>query len=167
MSATQMDYFSAAEDGVTPRLDGQSRELQVRDPMVVVRYYNPQVTSSSFVEGGWYHTGDVGIIENGKMGLSGRMKDIVIVHGVSYSISKLTCRVSRVSHRRPYVRDRLDGGCAPPLVFPWSREQARCQRPRAGTVATHAQGISRRRLKLSPPETRPLGGHCWLVARVR
>ncbi|KAH0825874.1 hypothetical protein J3R83DRAFT_7743 [Lanmaoa asiatica] len=40
------------EDGVTPRPDGQSGELQVYGPMVFVRYYNnPEATSSSFVEG--------------------------------------------------------------------------------------------------------------------
>ncbi|KAG9315585.1 atromentin synthetase [Chiua virens] len=60
-------------------------ELQVRGPMIFVRYYNnPEATSSSFVEGGWYRTGDVGIIEDEKMRLSGRIKDTVIVHGVSY-----------------------------------------------------------------------------------
>nr|A0A0S2E7X0.1 RecName: Full=Inactive atromentin synthetase invA4; AltName: Full=Nonribosomal peptide synthase-like enzyme invA4; Short=NRPS-like [Paxillus involutus]ALN66884.1 quinone synthetase [Paxillus involutus] len=78
------------EDGVTPRPDGESGELQVRGPMVFVRYYNnPETTSSSFVEGGWYRTGDVGIFEKGKMRLSGRIKDTVVVHGVSYGIPEL------------------------------------------------------------------------------
>ncbi|KIJ62498.1 hypothetical protein HYDPIDRAFT_94475 [Hydnomerulius pinastri MD-312] len=78
------------EDGVSPRPDGESGELQVRGPMVFVRYYsNPEATAASFVEGGWYRTGDVGIVENGKMRLSGRIKDTVIVHGVSYGIPEL------------------------------------------------------------------------------
>ncbi|KAH0835533.1 hypothetical protein J3R83DRAFT_9233 [Lanmaoa asiatica] len=85
------------EDGVTLRPDGQSGELQVRGPMVFVRYYNnPEATSSSFVEGGWYRTGDVGIIEHGKMRLSGRIKDTVIVHGVSYSIPELEMHLETV-----------------------------------------------------------------------
>ncbi|OJA10654.1 hypothetical protein AZE42_07277 [Rhizopogon vesiculosus] len=78
------------EDGKTVRGDGESGELQVRGPMVFVRYYNnAEATSSSFVEGGWYRTGDVGIIENSVMRLSGRIKDTVIVHGVSYGIPEL------------------------------------------------------------------------------
>nr|B7STY1.1 RecName: Full=Atromentin synthetase; AltName: Full=Atromentin biosynthesis protein A; AltName: Full=Nonribosomal peptide synthase atrA [Tapinella panuoides]ACH90386.1 atromentin synthetase [Tapinella panuoides] len=78
------------EDGATPRSDGQPGELQVRGPMIFVRYYNnPEATKSSFVEGGWYRTGDIGIIENGNMRLSGRIKDTVIVHGVSYGIPEL------------------------------------------------------------------------------
>ncbi|KAI6027193.1 atromentin synthetase [Pisolithus marmoratus] len=78
------------EDGVTLRFDGESGELQVRGGTVFVRYYNNvKATSSSFVEGGWYRTGDIGIIENGKLRLSGRIKDAVIVYGVSYGIPEL------------------------------------------------------------------------------
>ncbi|KAH7886719.1 putative quinone synthetase [Phlebopus sp. FC_14] len=85
------------EDGVTLRPDGETGELQVRGPMVFVRYYNnPEATSASFVEGGWYRTGDVGIIENGKMRLSGRIKDTVIVHGVSYGIPELETHLQTV-----------------------------------------------------------------------
>ena len=85
------------EDGVTPCLDGQRGELQVRGPMIFARYYNnPEATSSSFVEGGWYRTGDVGIIQNGKMRLSGRIKDTIIVHGVSYGIPELEAHLQIV-----------------------------------------------------------------------
>ncbi|KAG1800376.1 atromentin synthetase [Suillus plorans] len=84
-------------DGSTLRPDGESGELQVRGPMVFVRYYNnAEATSSSFVEGGWYRTGDVGIIENGVMRLSGRIKDTVIVHGVSYGIPELETHLQTV-----------------------------------------------------------------------
>ncbi|KAH7886559.1 putative quinone synthetase [Phlebopus sp. FC_14] len=85
------------EDGVTVRPDGESGELQVRGPMVFVRYYNnPEATSSSFVEGGWYRTGDVGIVEGGVMRLSGRIKDTVIVHGVSYGIPELETHLQTI-----------------------------------------------------------------------
>ncbi|KAG2124829.1 atromentin synthetase [Suillus clintonianus] len=84
-------------DGATLRPDGESGELQVRGPMVFVRYYNnAEATSSSFVEGGWYRTGDVGIIEDGVMRLSGRIKDTVIVHGVSYGIPELETHLQTV-----------------------------------------------------------------------
>ncbi|KAG1834807.1 atromentin synthetase [Suillus variegatus] len=76
-------------DGLTLRPDGESGELQVRGPMVFA-------TASSFVEGGWYRTGDVGIIENGIMRLSGRIKDTVIVHGVSYGIPELETHLQTV-----------------------------------------------------------------------
>ncbi|KAH7906729.1 atromentin synthetase, partial [Hygrophoropsis aurantiaca] len=85
------------EDGASLRRDGESGELQVRGPMVFARYYgNPEATASSFVEGGWFRTGDVGIIENGIMRLSGRIKDTVIVHGVSYGIPELETHLQTV-----------------------------------------------------------------------
>src|SRR5882757_3388383 len=85
------------EDSKTVRADGESGELQVRGPMLFVRYYNnTEATSSSFVEGGWYRTGDVGIIENGVMRLSGRIKDTIIVHGVSYGIPELEFHLQTV-----------------------------------------------------------------------
>ncbi|KAG1880976.1 atromentin synthetase [Suillus subluteus] len=84
------------EDGKTVRRDGESGELQVRGPMIFLRYYNnAEATSSSFVDG-WYRTGDVGIIEDGVMRLSGRIKDTVIVHGVSYGIPELETHLQTV-----------------------------------------------------------------------
>jgi len=85
------------EDGKTVRRDGESGELQVRGPMIFVRYYNnAEATSASFVEGGWYRTGDLGVVENGVMRLSGRIKDTVIVNGVSYSIPELETHLQTV-----------------------------------------------------------------------
>ncbi|KAG2047838.1 atromentin synthetase [Suillus hirtellus] len=77
-------------DGTTLHTDGKSGELQVHRLMVFVCYYNnPKATSSSFIEGGWYCTGDVGIIEGGSMCLISCIKDTVIIHGVTYGIPKL------------------------------------------------------------------------------
>ncbi|KAG1873931.1 atromentin synthetase [Suillus subluteus] len=84
-------------DGTTLRPDGESGELQIRGQMVFVRYYNnAEATSSSFVEGGWFRTGDVGIIENGVMRLGGRIKDTIIVHGISYGIPELETNLQTV-----------------------------------------------------------------------
>ena len=79
-------------DGMTLRQDGESGELQVRDPIMFVRYYNNvDATTSSFVEGGWYRTGDIGI---SKMRLC--IKDTVIVHGVSYGIPEFETHLQTV-----------------------------------------------------------------------
>ncbi|KAG2047820.1 hypothetical protein BDR06DRAFT_1013554 [Suillus hirtellus] len=59
-------------------------------PDVFVRYYNnAKATSYGFVQGGWFRTGYVGMIENGVMRLGGRIKDTIIVCGISYSIPEL------------------------------------------------------------------------------
>ncbi|KAG0708097.1 atromentin synthetase [Suillus ampliporus] len=84
-------------DSTTPRPDGDSGELQVRGPMVFTGYYNNhEATSSSFVDGGWFRTGDVGIIENGVLRLIGRIKDTVIIHGLSYGIPELETHLQTV-----------------------------------------------------------------------
>ncbi|KAG1824894.1 uncharacterized protein BJ212DRAFT_1295949 [Suillus subaureus] len=71
------------------RPDVESGGLQIRGPMVSVRYYNnPEATSSSFIEGGWYRTSDISIIENGVMPLSDCIKD-TIIHGVSWARNHL------------------------------------------------------------------------------
>lgn len=81
---------TSADDSETVLADGQSGELQLRGPMLFEKYYNnPTATQQSFVDGGWFRTGDLGIIENGQLRLSGRIKDTVIVHGVSYGIPEL------------------------------------------------------------------------------
>ncbi|KAG1790390.1 uncharacterized protein HD556DRAFT_1310607 [Suillus plorans] len=89
--------FADPANGVALRLDGESGELQIRGSMVFVRYYNnAKATTYGFVEGGWFHTGDVGIVENGVMRLGGRIKDTIIV-GVSYSIPELKGSCTRSS----------------------------------------------------------------------
>jgi acyl-CoA synthetase (AMP-forming)/AMP-acid ligase II len=78
------------EGGLTVCPDGESGELQVCGLVVCVRYYNNiQATESLFVDGGRYHTGDIGIIQDGSLRLSGRIKETVIVHGVSCGIPEL------------------------------------------------------------------------------
>jgi acyl-CoA synthetase (AMP-forming)/AMP-acid ligase II len=65
--------------------------------MLFVGYYkNPEATSSSFIEGGWYRTGDVGIVESGVMRLIGRIKDTVIIHGVTYGIPELETHLQKL-----------------------------------------------------------------------
>jgi acyl-CoA synthetase (AMP-forming)/AMP-acid ligase II/thioesterase domain-containing protein len=81
---------TSPEDSKTVLADGQSGELQIRGPVLFTKYYNnAAATEESFVEGGWFRTGDLGIIENGELRLSGRIKDTIIVHGVSYGIPEL------------------------------------------------------------------------------
>ncbi|KAG0708145.1 atromentin synthetase [Suillus ampliporus] len=84
-------------DGTTLRPDGESGELQVRGPMVFAGYYNnPEATSSSFVDGGWFRTGDVCIAEKGILRLISRIKDTVIIRGISYGLPELETHLQTV-----------------------------------------------------------------------
>lgn len=59
-------------------------EIAVRGPFVFRGYFaNPEATAAAF-EGDWYKTGDIGFLDNGHIYVSGRRKDLLIVHGRNY-----------------------------------------------------------------------------------
>lgn len=62
---------------------GQSGEVCVRGPMVFDGYWNrPEETSQAFDAEGWFHTGDVGYLdEDCYLFLNDRIKDVVISGG--------------------------------------------------------------------------------------
>lgn len=73
-----------AEDGrLAP--PGEPGELQLRGTMIFDGYYNnPEATRAAFTPGGWFRTGDLGRIDQGRLSLVGRSKDSIIVSGVNY-----------------------------------------------------------------------------------
>jgi thioesterase domain-containing protein/acyl-coenzyme A synthetase/AMP-(fatty) acid ligase len=85
------------DDGGVPQ--GQVGELQVRGPMVTGGYYNDrQATSAAFTADGWFRTGDLGKLEDGRLTLAGRSKDSIIVNGENY-----------FSHELESSLEQLDG----------------------------------------------------------
>ncbi|MET9610124.1 non-ribosomal peptide synthetase [Streptomyces sp. NPDC006512] len=78
---------------------GRTGELQLRGPMLTSGYFNdPRATAEAFTADGWFRSGDLGRIDDGRLTLVGRSKDSVIVNGVSY-----------FSHDIEAVLERLDG----------------------------------------------------------
>ena len=73
-----------AEDGrLAP--PGEPGELQLRGTMIFDGYYNnPEATRAAFTPGGWFRTGDLGRMDQGRLSLVGRSKDSIIVSGVNY-----------------------------------------------------------------------------------
>ncbi|TVY35770.1 Didemethylasterriquinone D synthetase [Lachnellula occidentalis] len=60
--------------------------LQLSGPCVFKSYYNnPEVTLTSFTSDGWFRTGDLALIDtDGKLLLTGREKDTIIINGIKY-----------------------------------------------------------------------------------
>lgn len=57
----------------------KEREICVRGDSVSPGYYNdPEATAENFC-GGWFHTGDLGRLENGKLFFEGRIKNLIIL----------------------------------------------------------------------------------------
>ncbi|MER6303399.1 non-ribosomal peptide synthetase [Kitasatospora sp. NPDC001539] len=86
-----------AEDRALP--EGEVGELQLNGPMITRGYHNNEAaTREAFTADGWFRSGDLGRIDEGRLSLVGRSKDSVIVNGVNY-----------FSHELETVLEQLDG----------------------------------------------------------
>ncbi|MFJ6516609.1 alpha/beta fold hydrolase [Streptomyces sp. NPDC091406] len=64
---------------------GEVGELQLTGPVVTSGYHNdPQATADAFTADGWFRSGDLGRLDDGRLSLVGRTKDSVIVNGVNH-----------------------------------------------------------------------------------
>lgn len=65
--------------------EGQVGELQLRGPVVAPGYFhNEAATREAHTADGWFRTGDLGRIDDGRLTLAGRSKDSIIINGVNY-----------------------------------------------------------------------------------
>jgi thioesterase domain-containing protein/acyl-CoA synthetase (AMP-forming)/AMP-acid ligase II len=78
---------------------GEAGELQLRGPMVFSHYYNDEVpTTAAFTGDGWFRSGTLGRVEEGRLNLLGRREDSVTVDGAQY-----------FSHELETALEKLDG----------------------------------------------------------
>ncbi|MFD3515411.1 AMP-binding protein [Streptomyces sp. NPDC058657] len=89
-----------AEEGSDGLLaDGEVGEVQLTGPMITGGYWNnKEATENAFTADGWFRTGDLGQLNEGRLTLVGRSKDSIIVNGVNYH-----------SHDLESVLDDLEG----------------------------------------------------------
>ncbi|CZT05467.1 related to long-chain-fatty-acid CoA ligase FAA2 [Rhynchosporium graminicola] len=74
---------------------GESGELQISGAVLFPGYYNnPEETAKSYTADGWFKTGDKGIIDaNGRLSLTGREKDLIIVNGLNLQPQRIECAI--------------------------------------------------------------------------
>jgi len=83
--------------------------LQVQGDVVTVGYYeNPTANTEAFTVDGWFDTGDVGFIENGRLTLTGRAKDVIIINGANYASHEIEAVVEDL----PFVDRSYTAACA-------------------------------------------------------
>ena len=75
--------------GVEVRLDEQGQILS-RGPDCFVGYTDPDLTATVFDDDGWYHTGDIGVIDDeGYLTITDRISDVIIRGGENISAQEV------------------------------------------------------------------------------
>ncbi len=84
-----------ADDGACARgtevriLGEQPGELLLRGPMRMLGYLDEGDNAEAFTAGGWYRTGDLGRFEDGRLTVTGRLKEIVSRKGLKISLTEI------------------------------------------------------------------------------
>lgn len=83
--------------------------LQVRGASVTPGYFrNPGAMAEAFTADGWFDTGDLGFLRDGRLTLTGRAKDCVIVNGVNL----YSHEIEAVAERAPGLQLSYTAACA-------------------------------------------------------
>jgi long-chain acyl-CoA synthetase len=79
---------------------GERGELCIKGPQVMLGYYNKPEATAEMIRGGWLHTGDIAIMDDGGFfQVVDRMKDMIIVSGFNVYPTE----VEAVIYRHPKV----------------------------------------------------------------
>lgn len=77
--------------------EGTIGRLQVKGASVTSGYYqNPQANQEVFTSDGWFNTGDLGFLHQGRLTITGRQKDVIIINGLNYYCHEIEAAVEEV-----------------------------------------------------------------------
>jgi acyl-CoA synthetase (AMP-forming)/AMP-acid ligase II/thioesterase domain-containing protein/acyl carrier protein/NADP-dependent 3-hydroxy acid dehydrogenase YdfG len=83
------------EDNIVP--EETIGRFQVKGAPVSPGYYkNPEANKDSFLEDGWFNTGDLAFISNGHLIITGRAKETIIINGANYYNHEIEAVVEEV-----------------------------------------------------------------------
>jgi len=108
-----------ALEGVTlrigdPNVETGVGEIQAKGQNIMKGYYNnEQLTKESFTEDGWYCTGDLGILQKGRLAIKGRKKTMILGSGGENIYPE---NIETIINNLPFVQESLvvpgNGGLA-------------------------------------------------------
>ncbi|PWW06591.1 ketoacyl-synthetase-like protein [Paenibacillus cellulosilyticus] len=86
--------------------------IQVRGASVSGHYYsNQEATDAARTEDGWFITGDLGFMRNGRLACIGRSQEMVIVNGQNYysnDLERIASEVDKISLNRVAICSTID-----------------------------------------------------------
>jgi acyl-CoA synthetase (AMP-forming)/AMP-acid ligase II len=139
--------------------EGVIGRLQVKGDVITPGYLNnDEANRAAFLGDGWFNTGDVGYILNGRLSLTGREKEMIIVRGANFYCYEIEDVINTIEGVEP----TFSAACAIPDSETGSEGLAIFFVRRAGTdcsTATTIQAIRStvgRSLGLSPSLVIPL-----------
>ncbi|KQS69178.1 long-chain fatty acid--CoA ligase [Modestobacter sp. Leaf380] len=117
-------------DSVELRIAEGTGEVLTRGPATFLGYWQrPDATAEAVDAEGWLHTGDVGVLEDGRLRITDRMKDILITAGGkniapseienAVKVSPLIKEAVVIGDRRPYLVALI--GIEPDTVSDWAQ----------------------------------------------
>lgn len=82
--------------------EGRVGRLQVTGDTLLLDYFeNAAANAASFTDDGWFETGDLAFLRQGRLTLTGREKDMVIVNGANHPVSDIEAVVEQSAGVRP------------------------------------------------------------------
>ncbi|MBV9729513.1 MAG: AMP-binding protein [Pseudonocardiales bacterium] len=85
------------DDTATTVPEGTIGHVQVSGPAVTPGYYaNPEQNREALTDDGWFRTGDLGLLREGALTITGRAKDVIIIAGVNHSSHELEATVEEL-----------------------------------------------------------------------
>ncbi|MFJ1895322.1 SDR family NAD(P)-dependent oxidoreductase [Streptomyces sp. NPDC088115] len=82
--------------------EGRVGRLQVTGDTLLLEYFrNAPANAASFTDDGWFETGDLAFLRQGRLTLTGREKDMVIVNGANHPVSDIEAVVEQCPGVRP------------------------------------------------------------------
>jgi acyl-CoA synthetase (AMP-forming)/AMP-acid ligase II/thioesterase domain-containing protein len=90
------------DDRGEPLREGQTGQLEVHGVMVTRGYLrNDEQNRESFTADGWFRTGDLAVLQNGKLTITGRAKDVIIINGINYAAHEIESIVEELAEVQP------------------------------------------------------------------
>ncbi|HTB81377.1 MAG TPA: AMP-binding protein [Opitutaceae bacterium] len=80
-----------------PVPEGRIGSLQISGLTITAGYYeNPKLNAEVFTADGWFGTGDLGVLKEGRLTITGREKDVIIINGVNFYSHEIESVVEEV-----------------------------------------------------------------------